>query len=146
IPSRGHRLTAYAMACEVCVSDQVLAEQEIIYLDALQKALGIGDEEAREVFEAARQKSGLKTVEEKATAMREMMPRFVDCMALMAAADGEVHEDELVGVRSVLRNIPDMAVLTREELDKAIESSFQRIKGKDVADELVQIAKTISEP
>jgi uncharacterized tellurite resistance protein B-like protein len=146
LPSRNHRLTAYLMACEVCVSDADLPESEINYLDALQKALGVSDEEAREVFEAARRDSGLKTMEEKAAAMREMMPRFVDCMALMAAADGEVHEDELAGVRAVLRNIPDMAVLTRDELDQAIERSFKRVEGKEIADELHSIAQAISDP
>ncbi|HLU64662.1 MAG TPA: DUF533 domain-containing protein [Kofleriaceae bacterium] len=146
IPSRGHRLTAYAMACQVCVSDADLPEAEINYLDALQKALGLADDDARQLFEAARSRSGLKTVEEKAAAMREMMPRFVDCMALMAAADGEVHDEEMVGVRAVLRNIPDMAVLTRDELDQAIAVSFERTRGKDAAEELARIAETISDP
>lgn len=141
LPSRSHRMTAYAMACEVCVSDAELPEGEIHYLEALQNALELGEDNARDVFEAARQKSGLLTLEEKTKAMREMMPAFVDCMALMAAADGEVHESELVGVRAVLRNIPDMAVLTREELDDAIDRSFERIKGKDVDAELEEIAK-----
>ena len=144
LPSRGHRLTAYVMACQVCVSDADLPEAEINYLDDLQRALGVSDEEAREVFESVRVKSGLKTVEEKASAMREMMPWFVECMALMAAADGEVHEDELTGVRAVLRNIPDMAVLSRDELDEAITRSFDRIRGKEVNDELEKIAAHIT--
>ena len=144
MPSRGHRLTAYAMACQVCVSDADLPEAEINYLDTLQRALGLNDDEARELFDAARQNSGLKTVEEKAQTMREMMPRFVDCMALMASADGEVHDDELEGVREVLRSIPDMQVLTRDELDEAIEVSFGRIKGKDVGEELKTIATSIT--
>lgn len=144
LSSRAHRLIAYAMACQVCVSDAGLPEPEINYLDHLQKALGLSDDEARELFEGARQESGLQTVEEKATAMREMMPRFVDCMALMASADGEVHADELEGVREVLRSIPDMQVLTRDELDEAIEVSFGRIKDKDVGEELKTIATSIT--
>ena len=146
LPSRGHRLTAYAMACQVCVSDADLPEAEINYLDELQRALGLGDSDAHELFESARAQSGLKTVEEKASAMREMMPWFVECMALMAAADGEVHEDEMAGVRTVLRNIPDMAVLSRDELDDAIARSFERIKGKEVGEELEKIAAHISSP
>ena len=146
LPSRGHRLTAYAMACEVCVSDADLPEAEINYLDELQRALGLEDSDAHELFESVRKQSGLKTVEEKASAMREMMPWFVECMALMAAADGEVHEDEMAGVRTVLRNIPDMAVLSRDELDAAIATSFDRIKGKEVGEELEKIASHITSP
>ncbi len=143
LPNRGHRMTAYAMACEVCVSDADLPETEINFLDALQKALSIDNDEAREIFEAARAQSGLLTLEEKARKMRELMPRFVDCMALMSAADGEVHYEELMGIRTVLRQIPDMSVLTSEELDEAIEVSFERIKDKEIRSELESIAGDI---
>ncbi len=146
LPSRSHRLTAYAMACQVCVSDAELPEAEIRYLERLQRALQIDDGEAEEIFDAAREKTGLQTLEEKTSRMRELMPRFVDCMALMAASDGEVHDEELAGVRAVLRNIPDMSVLTKDELEQAIDASFQRVKGKDPAVEIETIAEVIASP
>ncbi len=144
LPNRGHRMTAYAMACEVCVSDDDLPESEISYLNSLQEALQLQDTEARDLFEAARASSGLMTLEEKSSRMREMMPHFVCSMALMAAADGEVHMDELMSIRAVLQQIPDMAVLNEEELDEAIEIAFERVAGKDVNDELHTFAKSIS--
>jgi len=146
LPGRAHCLTAYAMAVEVCVSDADLPEAEIAYLDALQAALALSEEEARALFEGARKKSGLKTIEERAAAMRKLMPRFVDCMALLASADGVVRPEERAGVRAVLRSIPDMAVLTREELDQAIEESFQRVEGVDIGEALGQIAGAIRDP
>jgi uncharacterized tellurite resistance protein B-like protein len=146
LASRSHRLAAYAMACDICVSDRELPEAEIRFLDGLQAALEIPDAEAEQLFEAARERSGLKTLEERTAVMRELMPRFVDCMALMAVSDEEIHEEEMVGVRAVLRNIPDMAVLTREELDAQIDKSFERIRGKDIESELSSIAKTITDP
>ncbi len=146
LPSRQQRLTAYGLACEVCVADRQLVEAEIDYLDALQQALMLDEGEAKEVFEAARSKSGLMTLEEKTEKMRGMMPRFVDCMALMANADGEVHEEERAGIRAVLHNIPDMAVLTKEELDKTIDAALDRVSGKDSKKELEAVAKVISGP
>jgi uncharacterized tellurite resistance protein B-like protein len=146
MPGRSHRLTAYALACEVCVSDAELPEAEIRYLERLQHGLQIDEAEAREIFEAAREQSGLRTLEEKTSKMRELMPRFVDCMALMAASDGEVHEEELAGVRAVLRNIPDMAVLTSDELEQAIAASFERVEGSDPAAQLEGIAEVIGSP
>ena len=146
LPSRAHRLTAYAMAAEVAVSDADLPEMEIAFLDELRGALALGDDEARALFEGARQKSGLRTVEERAAVMRKLMPRFVDCMALMAAADGAVRPSERAGVRAVLRNIPDMAVLTREELDEAIQDSFDRVEGVDIPSALGHIAEVIRDP
>lgn len=143
LPSRGHRMAAYGLACEVCVADAELPEAEIGYLEALQHGLGLPDDDARSMFESARSNSGLKTLDEKTTSMRALMPRFVDCMALMAAADGEVHDEEIEGVRAVLRNIPDMAVLTRDELDQAMLDSFERVMGKDLKLEIAAAAKVI---
>jgi tellurite resistance protein len=143
LPSRHQRLTAYAMACEICVSDKELAESEIDYLDGLQHALTLEENEAKEVFEAARRHSGLMTLEEKSEKVRALMPAFVKCMALMAAADEEIHHEERLGMRAVLRAIPDMQVLTGAEIDEAIDVALDRIAGKDNKGELAQIAKDV---
>ena len=134
---------AYAMSCEICVADGEIPESEIKYLDALQESLKIDDDTARDIFDGVRQSSGLKTVEEKAEAMRAMMPRFVDCMALMAAADGEIHDEELVGVRAVLASIPDMSVLSSDELNDAIVAAFDRVREKDLVESINEVSKTI---
>src|SRR5436309_2027839 len=49
LPSRAERVMAYTLACELCVADGDLPEKEILYLEALQEALGLPDEEAREL-------------------------------------------------------------------------------------------------
>jgi uncharacterized tellurite resistance protein B-like protein len=146
LPSRGQRLTAYSLACEICVADKELAEAEIDFLDALQGKLGLEEDEAREVFEASRKKQGMPTLEEKSAKMREMMPRFVDCMALMAAADGEIHDEERKGILAVLRNIPDMSVLTGEELEEAIDVALERVASGDPTSQLPGVAKVIQQP
>lgn len=146
LPSRAQRLTAYSLACEICVSDRSLAEAEIDFLDDLQSKLGLDEGEAKEVFEASRKKQGMPTLEEKSARMRVMMPRFVDCMALMAAADGEVHDEERRGILAVLRNIPDMQVLTYEELEEAIDVALERVGSGDQASQLTGVAKIIDQP
>ena len=146
LPSRNQRLAAYAMACEICVADKQLAESEIEYLDGLQKELAIEEGEAKELFEAARKHSGLMTLEERSSHVRELLPAFVQCMAMMAAADEEIHHEERIGMRAVLGNIPDMAVLTAAELDEAIDVALERIAGKDVNAELAGVASTITKP
>jgi uncharacterized tellurite resistance protein B-like protein len=143
LPSRHQRLTAYAMACEVCVSDRELAESEIDYLDGLQSALALDEMEAKEVFEAARRHSGLLTLEEKSEKVRALMPAFVRCMAMMAAADEEIHHEERLGMRAVLRAIPDMQVLSGAEIDEAIDVALERVSGKDSKSELGEVAKEV---
>lgn len=145
LPSRNQRLAAYAMAAEVCISDRELAEAEIEYLDGLMTELGLEENEAKEVFEAARKHSGLLTLEEKSEKVRQLLPAFVRCMALMASADDEIHHEERLGMRAVLRNIPDMQVLTHAEIDEAIDVAIERVKGKDHKSELAEIAKEIAQ-
>jgi uncharacterized tellurite resistance protein B-like protein len=144
LPSRSQRLAAYAMACEVCVSDKELAESEIDFLDSMQKEFALEDSEAKDVFESARHHTGLMTLEEKSEKVRNLMPAFVRCMALMASADGEIHHEERLGMRAVLGNIPDMKVLTAAELAEAIEVALDRVAGKDVKAELTGIAQEIA--
>lgn len=146
LPSRQMRLAGYAMACEVCVSDRQLAEAEIEFLDKLQAAFALDEAESKELFEAARKHSGLQTLEEKSGRVREMMPAFVRCMALMAAADEEIHHEERLAVRAVLHNIPDMQVLTAAELDEAIDVAIERTAGKDHKAELTDVASSIVAP
>ncbi len=143
---RMHQQLAYAMACEICVADGQLPESEIRFLDGLQAALRLDDETAKDIFDGVRSDSGLQTVEERAEHMRELMPRFVDCMALMAAADGEIHDEELVGVRAVLGSIPDMAVLSSDELNDAIVAAFERVGDVDLPEAIAEAAKVISNP
>lgn len=145
LPSRGYRLTAYAMACEVCVSDNDLPEAEIRYLEGLQKALGLDDGDARDLFEAAREDSGLKTLEEKTAKMHALLPKLVEGMALMAAADEVVQTEELDSMRLVLSKIPDMSVLTADELDEAIEVALERSREGTPEEHLKAIADTVSD-
>ena len=50
--------------------DLKLAETEIVYLESLQNALGLPDEEARAMFEAARTNSSVMTIEERGEKMK----------------------------------------------------------------------------
>ena len=146
LPSRSQRLTAYGLAAEICVSDKNLAESEIEFLDQMQKTFALDDAEAKDVFEAARKHSGLLTVEEKSEKVRFLLPMFVKCMALMASADEEIHHEERLAMRSILRAIPDMQVLTHAEIDEAIEVALDNVKGKDLKAELEAVASEVTLP
>lgn len=127
LPSRSHRLAAYAVACEICLADAQVAPAEQEYLDALRGALLLDDEEARRLEEAARGRLGMTMVEGMTREIAALVPRFVDCMCLMAAADGVVRPEERQAIRDVLRGIGDMATVGDEQLEALIEQSFARI-------------------
>lgn len=142
-----HRRAAYRLACDVCVSDERLPESEIRYLESLQKELGISDDDAHKLFEAARARSGLLTLDEKVTKMRALMPRFVEAMVLASIADGVVREEEVASIRAILREVPDMSVLPHNELEKAVEAAYARANEEDYPEaELEAIAAVVTEP
>jgi uncharacterized membrane protein YebE (DUF533 family) len=127
LPARTHRLAAYAVACEVCFADSQIAAPEQEFLDALRQALLLDDEEAEIIAEAARGRMGMAVVDRMTREIAALVPRFVDCMALMAAADGVVHAEERQAIRDVLRGMGDMSTVGDDQLDELIEQSFARI-------------------
>jgi uncharacterized tellurite resistance protein B-like protein len=144
IRMRSQRLTAYAVAAEVCLADQNVAPREMAFLEALRDALELTEYEARELFEAGRTRSGMMLLEDKTRRMREVMPLFVRVMAMMAAADGHVDESERQAIRRVLRRIPDMDLLDDEELESSVDGAFRRLKGKRLENELMTVAAMLN--
>jgi uncharacterized tellurite resistance protein B-like protein len=141
LPSRSHRLAAYAVACEITLADgPIPAEPEQEYLDQLEFWFLLGEEESRAIFEAAKRRRGMAEVEERTRQMQGLMPFYVECMALMASADGSVSAAERQALSGVLRNIGDMAILSARELDDVIDTAFRRVEGRDGDREIVRIA------
>ena len=147
LPSRSHRLAAYAVAAEIILSDSPIPEPaEAMYLDLLKKWFLLGDQESKAIFEAAKKRRGMNVVEDLTEAMQALMPHYLDCMALMASADGHVSMAERNALLGVLRSLGDMAILSEEELMNAINDAFRRIDGKDADREVVRISAAMKTP
>ena len=146
LPGRTERELAYTLACEMTVADNDLAEKEIAYLEALQEALGLPDETARELFESLRKKSSVLTIEERMERTKALIPRFIDAMCLLTLADGKVDDTEIDGIEAVLKHISDMRTLSEEALHDEVVASFDRLEGKSVDDVLKDIRAVINTP
>jgi uncharacterized membrane protein YebE (DUF533 family) len=146
LPSRSEKLLAYTLACDLCVSDDELAEKEIAYLEALQHALAIPDDEAQAIFEAARKGSAVLTIEERATKTKALIPQFLEAMALMTVADGKIDDAETERIEMVLRHIADMRALDEAQLHDEVVAAFERVSDKDPGDVLAGIAAAITNP
>jgi len=142
LPARSHRMAAYAVACEIALADGE-APAEVIYLRALKNHLLLGDDEAKSIYEAAKKRRSMTEVEERTRRMLSLVPTFIECMALMAAADGQVTAEERRAVLGVLMNVGDMAVLSDRELAETIDAAFKRIDGRDPDREIARIASRI---
>ena len=147
LPSRSHRLAAYAVACEIVLADgPEPAEEEQHYLDYLKLWFLLGEDEAKAVFDASKKRRGMAEVEDRTLAMQGVMPYNIEAMALMACADGSVSSAERQALRGVLRNIGDTAVLSDPELDAFIQTAFGKVEGKDGDREIARIAKGMISP
>lgn len=144
LPSRSERTLAYNLACELCVADNELAETEIVYLESLQNALGLPDEEARAMFEAARTNSSVMTIEERGEKMKSLTPRFIDAMVLLTLADGKVEDAEIERMEAVLRHIADMRSLDEASLHDEVVKAFDRVAAKSPDEVINEIAAAIT--
>ncbi|MBL8683757.1 MAG: DUF533 domain-containing protein [Myxococcales bacterium] len=146
LPSRSEKLLAYTLACDICVSDDDLAEKEIAFLESLQHALAIPDEEAHSIFEAARKGSAVLTIEERAGKTRALIPRFLEAMALMTVADGKIEDSETERIEMVIAHIADMRALNESELHDEVVAAFDRVGSRDAGEVLSEIAASITNP
>ncbi len=146
LPSRSEKLLAYTLSCDLCVADDDLAEKEIAYLEALQHALGIPDDEAHGIFEAARKGSAVLTIEERADKTKVLIPRFLDGMALMTLADGKIEDSESERIEMVIKHIADMRALDEAQLHDEVVAAFDRVGSRDVGEVLAEIAAAITNP
>jgi uncharacterized tellurite resistance protein B-like protein len=142
LPARSHRMAAYAVACEIALADGE-APAEVMYLRALKNNFLLGDDEALAIYEAAKKRRSMTEVEERTRRMIGLVPTFIECMALMAAADGNVTEQEKRALLGVLMNVGDMAVLSDRELADTIAIAFKKIEGRDPDREIAKLASQL---
>lgn len=145
LPSRSHRMAAYAVACEIVLADGPMPEAaEAAYLNILKKWFLLGEDEGTRIFDAAKRKRGMTEVEDLTRGMQAIMPYNLECMALMAAADGTVTAAERNAVLGVVENVGDMAMLGDGDLGAAIDAAFKKVDGKDPDREVVRIASAMA--
>jgi uncharacterized tellurite resistance protein B-like protein len=144
LPARTFRLTAYAMAVEVCASDSELHPNELEYLHQLRRNLVLTEHEATEIFDRVRAHNGMTALEGATRRMRELAPRYIDAMMLTATAAGVGQTERVRLVRGVSYTLLDLQVLQTKEIDDIVTLSFQRYRGKAVLEEFAALPATIS--
>jgi uncharacterized tellurite resistance protein B-like protein len=124
LPSRTHRLAAYAMACEVSAADGGIDDAEGRYLESLRAALSIGERESQVLLEGARGGRAMAALEQRVGRLRELWPVVIDCLALQLAAERTPTEVDAESIRAVLSELPDVTALP-DEVDAAVQRSLR---------------------
>ncbi len=91
LPERRQRVLAFGLACAVALADHQAKREELGLLKTLQAALGISEDEVQQCFEVVERGGSLSEV------VGEPIERlYAEVMVLVSAADGVVHENELL--------------------------------------------------
>jgi uncharacterized tellurite resistance protein B-like protein len=146
LPTRTHRLAAYAMACEVCAADQHIHDAERGYLDALQRALRLSEREAGALFEGARQARPMDALADAIARLGRLTARIVDCFALQHCVERRLLRRHQRRLRDVLVSLIDIHA-SPERIQAEIDRAFDPLDhGRNVARALDRLAGEISDP
>ena len=139
LPSRLHKLTALAMACEVVVADTFIDESEIRYLKILRRALRLDSHDFETIFLAAREKRSQRDLDARLAQLRDLIPSIVDLFALRSLSISNLTPGHRQQIVDLLTALPDFQfrdqditaivdrAYSRMHFSMDIEASVQRI-------------------
>lgn len=145
LPARCHRLTAFAMAAEVCASDTQFAESERQYLESLRMALRIGPLEAEYTYSALATGEISRFLEDRVLRIRSLTPLVCDLFAIRAATKHQADDDHRFEVSDFLSAIPDF-IPDRDTLDAELYRAFKRAPGVELRSALHHIYEALPDP
>jgi uncharacterized tellurite resistance protein B-like protein len=127
LPSRIHRLTGYAMACEVVAADGEIAPPELAFLDVLRQYLRITPGEGVEILAAAEQHRVGRWLDERVVRIRALVPAAIEMFALRAHHLGRANDVHRAEVRDYFLSLPDLALLPTD-LDDKLRAAFAKAR------------------
>ncbi len=145
LPARLHRITAMAMACEVCVADEHIHEGELTFLEQLRLALRIAPYEAQDIFAAAQARRTNAYVDDRLLRLRSLVGVAVELFTIRAVTLGKLIDDHRFELRDFLAALPDLA-LRSHEIEGMLYQAFRkpRLSGPD--SELAALAGGLPDP
>jgi hypothetical protein len=146
LPARCHRLTAFAMAAEVCASDTRFVDAERAYLEELRLALRIGPLEAEFAYASLATGELAHFLQDRVLRIRSLTPLACHLFALRAAAKGELDDDHRFRVREFVAAIADF-IPDRDALDGELYRAFKAAAAaEDVPGDLRRLAEALPDP
>lgn len=147
LPSRIHRLTAFAMACEVCGADSDISQQETQFLEALRGATRVSPVDAQEIFRGANQHRAMTVLTDKALRLRGLVPVVAEVFALRAISRGCHDDDHRHELKDFFLAIPELA-LRPDEIEGLLFRTFRKTRPAhaNVYTELLEVAQLLPDP
>ena len=144
LPSRIHRIAAYAMACEIVKADLEVTHAELGFLETLRQAVKVSGGEAQEIFQALHEGRLSAHLDDRVLRIRSLVPVAVEIFTLRAHALGKVGDDHRFAVRDFFLSIADL-VLPGDDVEGELYRAFRkpRAPGFNVLHELQALAPTL---
>lgn len=145
LPARLHRITAMAMACEVCVADELIHEGELTFLEQLRLALRIAPYEAQDIFAAAQAHRTAAYIDDRLLRLRSLIAVAIEMFTLRAVTLGKLIDDHRFELRDFLVALPDLA-LRQHEIEGMLYQAFRKPRMSGPDGELVALAASLPDP
>jgi len=144
LPSRIHRITAYAMAVEVVKADLDITHSELAFLEQLRQAVRVAPHEAQEVFAALHEGRLGAHLDDRVLRIKSLIPSAVEMFVLRAHTLGKATDEHRFQIRDFMLSIADLA-LTLDDIEGQLFRAFrkQRPAGFNVMVELQALAATM---
>jgi len=142
LPSRIHRLAAYAMAVEVVQADLEVTHAEMAFVEALRQAVRVGAHEAQQIFAALHEKRIGPHLDDRVLRIRSLVPVAVDMFTLRAHALGKANDAHRHALKDFFLAMPDL-MLPPDQLEAELFRAFRkpRAPGFNVQHELQALAE-----
>lgn len=145
LPARLHRITAMAMACEICVADQLIHEGELNFLEHLRLALRIAPYEAQDIFAAAQAGRTAAYVDDRMLRLRSLVGVAVEVFTTRAVTLGKLIDEHRFELRDFLISIPDLA-MAQHEIEGLLYHAFRKPRMTGPDGELAAMAASLPDP
>jgi uncharacterized tellurite resistance protein B-like protein len=145
LPARLHRITAMAMACEVCVADEMIHDGELTFLEQLRLALRIAPYEAQDIFAAAQAHRTTAYIDDRLLRLRSLIAVAIELFTLRAVTLGKLIDDHRFELRDFLVAIPDLA-LRQHEIEGMVYQAFRKPRMTGPDSELNTLAASLPDP
>lgn len=139
LPERRNRLLAFGLAASVAFADRRATREELGLLKTIQAALGISEDEVQRMVDVVQKGESL-------TAVLGEPPEqlFTETMVLVGAADGIVHEAELVTMFENLAGDPAFVGLSRAAAEAALKEAISNLAAEGLPRRLAALARGLT--
>ena len=139
LPDHRNRLLAFGLATAVALTDNRAAKEELGLLKTLQAALGVSEQEVTRIFEMVEKGRSL------AEALGEPVEQlYAETMVLVAAADGVVHEAELLTMIENMAADPAFKGTSILGAEKHLNAAVKDLAHDGVAKRLTALAQGLT--